>query len=151
MIYWIFQVGNSVKCEGADHAITSIHNVKEAIPEIWAEPHFFTELRLSSNAVALETMAWTMAFLNLLLSVFPSLLVLRWHLSQQYWLESFFSIKLISTCIKISEDVWRTHSLQLNHLPDSILGCKMRFCKLSPVQFWTWWLLITEFIHFWVN
>jgi len=50
-------VGNSVKCEGADHAITSIHNVKEAIPEIWAEPHFFTELRLSNNAVAMETMA----------------------------------------------------------------------------------------------
>ncbi|KAG0568554.1 hypothetical protein KC19_6G028300 [Ceratodon purpureus] len=47
-------VGSMTKCEGADYSIASIHNVKEFIPEIWAEPHFFDELRLSCK-VAVET------------------------------------------------------------------------------------------------
>ncbi|KAG0617570.1 hypothetical protein M758_5G199800 [Ceratodon purpureus] len=49
-------VGSLITCEGADHTIASIHNVKESIPEIWAEPHFFDELRLSRK-VAVETIA----------------------------------------------------------------------------------------------
>lgn len=31
----IWQVGNSVLVPGADYALSSIHNIKEAIPEIW--------------------------------------------------------------------------------------------------------------------
>lgn len=49
-------VGSLITCEGADHYIGSIHNVREAIPEIWAEPHFFDELRLLQK-VAVETIA----------------------------------------------------------------------------------------------
>jgi FMN phosphatase YigB (HAD superfamily) len=49
-------VGSPITCEGADHTIGSIHNVRESIPEIWAEPHFFDELRLSRK-VAVETIA----------------------------------------------------------------------------------------------
>lgn len=31
----LWQVGSSVLVPGADHALSSIHNIKEAIPEIW--------------------------------------------------------------------------------------------------------------------
>lgn len=31
------KVGNTVKTEGADHALGSLHNMREALPEIWAE------------------------------------------------------------------------------------------------------------------
>lgn len=50
-------VGSLMKFEGADHCMASIHNVKEAIPEIWAEPHYFEELRLPPQKVAIETLA----------------------------------------------------------------------------------------------
>lgn len=49
-------VGSLDPCEGADHTIASIHNVRESIPEIWTEPHFFDELRLSRK-IAVETVA----------------------------------------------------------------------------------------------
>lgn len=32
---WKLQVGSSVPVPGADHALRSIHNIKEALPEIW--------------------------------------------------------------------------------------------------------------------
>jgi hypothetical protein len=31
------QVGTSVRTEGADFALESIHNIREALPEIWEE------------------------------------------------------------------------------------------------------------------
>lgn len=49
-------VGSPIACDGADHHVSSIHNVRESIPEIWAEPHFFDELRLSRK-IAVETVA----------------------------------------------------------------------------------------------
>lgn len=33
----LWQVGRSELVAGADHALSSIHNMKEAIPEIWEE------------------------------------------------------------------------------------------------------------------
>jgi hypothetical protein len=57
---------------------TSIHNVKEAIPKIWAEPHFFDQLRLLSNTVAVEAMAWTMATHVLLFLIILLQIVLVW-------------------------------------------------------------------------
>lgn len=33
----ILQVGSSVLTPGADVALSSIHNIKEALPEIWEE------------------------------------------------------------------------------------------------------------------
>jgi len=35
VLFW--KVGNSIKNEGADYALESIHNVKQEIPEIWIE------------------------------------------------------------------------------------------------------------------
>lgn len=49
-------VGSVIPCEGADHTIGSIHNVRESIPEVWGEPHFFDELRLSRK-ISVETIA----------------------------------------------------------------------------------------------
>lgn len=31
----LWQVGSSVFVPGADHALRSIHNIREALPEIW--------------------------------------------------------------------------------------------------------------------
>lgn len=35
LLVLIGQVGSSVLVAGADHALSSIHNIKEALPEIW--------------------------------------------------------------------------------------------------------------------
>lgn len=32
---YCFQVGNSQRVKGADYALESIHNIREAIPELW--------------------------------------------------------------------------------------------------------------------
>jgi len=34
-LHTVLQVGSSVLVPGADHALSSIHNIKEALPEIW--------------------------------------------------------------------------------------------------------------------
>jgi len=33
----MFQVGKSEKIDGSDYALESIHNMKEAFPELWSE------------------------------------------------------------------------------------------------------------------
>lgn len=43
-------VGSPIKTEGADHAIESIHNLKEAVPEIWQEQ----DVMFSSGTVPME-------------------------------------------------------------------------------------------------
>lgn len=43
-------VGSSTRVEGADHAIESIHNIREAIPEIWQEQ----DVIFSSSTVPME-------------------------------------------------------------------------------------------------
>ena len=34
-MFSLFQVGSSHRVKGADFAIESIHNIREAIPELW--------------------------------------------------------------------------------------------------------------------
>ena len=49
-----WQVGSPVLVPGADHALRSIHNIKEAIPEIWEDEGSEMEQVIQSTAV--ETM-----------------------------------------------------------------------------------------------
>ncbi|XP_064952997.1 uncharacterized protein C24B11.05-like isoform X2 [Musa acuminata AAA Group] len=49
-------VGTSRRIKGADHALESIHNMKEAFPELWEEGEK-SELVLHSGKIALETSA----------------------------------------------------------------------------------------------
>ncbi|KAH9314685.1 hypothetical protein KI387_023312 [Taxus chinensis] len=46
-------VGSSVRTEGADFALRSIHNIKEALPEIWEDGEKF---EVQSPSIAIETM-----------------------------------------------------------------------------------------------
>jgi len=48
------QVGTSNRAKGADHALESIHNIKEALPELWEEAEKAEEMRYSGK-VAIET------------------------------------------------------------------------------------------------
>ncbi|RWW25735.1 hypothetical protein BHE74_00022000 [Ensete ventricosum] len=50
------QVGTSRRIKGADHALESIHNMKEAFPELWEEGEK-SELVLHSGKIGLETSA----------------------------------------------------------------------------------------------
>uniref|UniRef100_A0A453IE24 Uncharacterized protein n=1 Tax=Aegilops tauschii subsp. strangulata TaxID=200361 RepID=A0A453IE24_AEGTS len=47
-------VGTSQRVKGADHALESIHNIREALPELWEEAEK-TEDVLYSDRVAIET------------------------------------------------------------------------------------------------
>jgi len=47
-------VGTSNRIKGADHALESIHNIKEALPELWEEAEKSEEIRYSGK-VAIET------------------------------------------------------------------------------------------------
>lgn len=47
------QVGTSHRIKGADHALESIHNLREALPELWADAEK-EDVRYSGN-VAIET------------------------------------------------------------------------------------------------
>ncbi|XP_064958666.1 uncharacterized protein C24B11.05-like isoform X2 [Musa acuminata AAA Group] len=49
-------VGTSRRIKGADHALESIHNMKEAFPELWEEGEK-SELVLHSGKIGLETSA----------------------------------------------------------------------------------------------
>lgn len=48
-------VGDSVLVPGADHALSSIHNLKEAIPDLW-EDNKDDKLEAIVQQVAVETM-----------------------------------------------------------------------------------------------
>ena len=49
------QVGSSVRTEGADFALESIHNIKEALPELW-ENEEKSEIEVcSSSGISVET------------------------------------------------------------------------------------------------
>jgi len=48
------QVGNSVRTTGVDHALESIHNMKEAFPELW-ESDEKPESVECSRKVSIET------------------------------------------------------------------------------------------------
>lgn len=50
---WI-QVGTSHRIKGADHALESIHNIKEAFPELWEEGDKTEDVHHPSK-IALET------------------------------------------------------------------------------------------------
>ncbi|WOL14908.1 phosphate metabolism protein 8-like [Canna indica] len=50
---WL-QVGTSNRVKGADHALESIHNIKEALPELWEEAEKAESIRYSGK-VAMET------------------------------------------------------------------------------------------------
>jgi putative hydrolase of the HAD superfamily len=47
-------VGTSHRVKGADHALESIHNIREALPELWEEAEK-TEDVLYTDRVAIET------------------------------------------------------------------------------------------------
>ncbi|XP_072985402.1 uncharacterized protein C24B11.05-like [Typha latifolia] len=47
-------VGTSTRMKGADYALESIHNIREALPELWEESEKAEEVRYSSK-VAIET------------------------------------------------------------------------------------------------
>lgn len=53
-ISFLIQVGTSNRIKGADHALESIHNIKEALPELWEEAAKSEEIRYSGK-VAIET------------------------------------------------------------------------------------------------
>lgn len=54
----LWQVGSSVLVPGADHALSSIHNIKEALPEIWeGEEGQQLEQFMQSNTVETVVLA----------------------------------------------------------------------------------------------
>lgn len=50
------QIGKSQRVKGADYAIESIHNLKEAIPELW-ETDTLTEAKYSGVVVETSVIA----------------------------------------------------------------------------------------------
>lgn len=50
----MMQVGTSLRTTGVDHALESIHNIKEALPELWDDDEKHERVRCS-NKVAMET------------------------------------------------------------------------------------------------
>lgn len=48
------QVGSSHRTEGVDYALESIHNIKEALPELWEDNEKSESIRYSRK-VAIET------------------------------------------------------------------------------------------------
>lgn len=48
-------VGKSQRVKGADHALESIHNIREALPELWEEAEKAKEDVLYAERVAMET------------------------------------------------------------------------------------------------
>jgi len=47
-------VGKSQRLKGADHALESIHNIREALPELWEEAEKAEDV-LYADRVAIET------------------------------------------------------------------------------------------------
>lgn len=50
---WV-QIGSSHRIEGVDYALESIHNIKEALPELWEANEKSADARYSGK-VAIET------------------------------------------------------------------------------------------------
>ncbi|KAH9325320.1 hypothetical protein KI387_005498, partial [Taxus chinensis] len=48
-------VGSPIRTEGADFALESIHNIKEALPEIWEDDDSYDNVVRSGRAVAIAT------------------------------------------------------------------------------------------------
>lgn len=48
------QVGTSQRMKGADHSLESIHNLREAFPELWEDAKKLEEI-LYDGKVAIET------------------------------------------------------------------------------------------------
>ncbi|KAG8096581.1 hypothetical protein GUJ93_ZPchr0013g37907 [Zizania palustris] len=48
-------VGTPQRVKGADHALESIHNIKEALPELWEEAEKAEDVLIYSDRVAIET------------------------------------------------------------------------------------------------
>lgn len=46
----LVQVGSSTLVAGADHALRSIHNIRDALPHIWEEEGDFPQQIIQSNA-----------------------------------------------------------------------------------------------------
>lgn len=47
----MMQVGRSTLAPGADYALNSIHNIREAIPEIWSDDTEHSQQIIQSSAV----------------------------------------------------------------------------------------------------
>jgi putative hydrolase of the HAD superfamily len=48
-------VGTSQRIKGADHSLESIHNIREALPELWEEAEKAEDVLYSTERVAIET------------------------------------------------------------------------------------------------
>lgn len=48
-------VGTPQRVKGADHALESIHNIREALPELWEEAEKAEDVLIYSDRVAIET------------------------------------------------------------------------------------------------
>jgi putative hydrolase of the HAD superfamily len=48
-------VGTSQRVKGADHSLESIHNIREALPELWEEAEKAEDVLYSTERVAIET------------------------------------------------------------------------------------------------
>jgi putative hydrolase of the HAD superfamily len=51
---WCKQVGSSQRVKGVDYALESIHNIKEAVPELWESVNKSKDVG-SSPKIAIET------------------------------------------------------------------------------------------------
>ncbi|XP_062143388.1 uncharacterized protein C24B11.05 isoform X2 [Alnus glutinosa] len=56
-LHTVIQVGSSILVPGADHALSSIHNIKEALPEIWEGEGEQIEQVIPSTAVETVVLA----------------------------------------------------------------------------------------------
>lgn len=54
ILEWCLQVGNSQRVKGADYALESIHNIREALPELWVAGKISSEVG-NYDKVAVET------------------------------------------------------------------------------------------------
>ena len=64
--FWILQVGRSTLVPGADHALESIHNIKEALPEIWDGQDRSESDVLPPSSVGTAVVAWMLCGLSIL-------------------------------------------------------------------------------------
>lgn len=51
---WCKQVGSSQRKKGVDYALESIHNIREAVPELWESVNKSNNVR-GSRKIAIET------------------------------------------------------------------------------------------------
>lgn len=87
------QVGTSERKKGADHALESLHNMKEALPELWEEAVKDEDVRNSSKA-GIETSVIAWSFVGHKLALLFSL-----EENTRWWIFVFFST---ASCTKKS-------------------------------------------------